>query len=130
MKRGAVVLIAATCFSVLFAGYLFAAYPTTVYRDNIVVALGYSEQGIPTFKVNWPKDQVKVTLEVHESLAVWNITVRDSEGNAIWTYVGGTTGSVTVTSGWREASGSLTGTIRALGRFNATLTIEAKGRPW
>jgi len=131
MKRGATILIAVACFSVLLTGYLAATYPTTVYRENIVIAVGYSERGIPTFKVSWPRDQVRVKLEVHESLAVWNITLRNSEnGEVVWNYVGGTSGSVTLTSGWKETTGSITGTIRALGRFNATLTVETKGRPW
>jgi len=130
MKRGAVTLVAAACLSVLLVGYLAATYPTTVYEEDIVVTIGYSERGIPTFKVNWPRDQVKVNIEVHESLAVWNITIYSSESGVVWSYAGGTSGSLTVTSGWKEATGSITGTIRALGRFNATLTVETKGKPW
>lgn len=123
------ILVGVTVALAVVVGYLVAAYPTTVYQQDIILTLGYTTQDIP-FGVNWPKSQVQVTLTIYQSFALWNITIRDSHTNVIWTHTGGATGQILISSGWQPASGSGEITVRTLGNFNATVTIETKGPPW
>lgn len=113
----------------LIIGYLAAAYPTIVYQDKITLTLGYTEEKVP-LDINWPKDQVQVSLEIRESLAIWNVTIYDSQNKPVWTHVGRAASPVIIMSGWKPARGGCVVVIRTLGRFDATVTIEVKGRPW
>ena len=128
-RRNAGILVAVVIVLVVIVGYLAAAYPTTIYQDDIILTLGYTEQGIP-FSANWPKSQVQVTLNIHQSFALWNVTIHDSQNHVIWTHTGGATGQIVISSDWQSMSGSGKVGVRTVGNFNATVTIETKGQPW
>lgn len=128
-KRNAGILVGLIIVLAVALAYLSAAYPTTIYQDDINLTLGYTEQDIP-FSANWPKSQVQVTLNIHQSFALWNVTIHDAQNHVIWTHTGGTTGQIIISSDWQPMSGSGKVRVRTLGNFNATVTVETKGQPW
>ena len=128
-RRNAGILVGVIIVLAVVVGYLAAAYPTTIYQHDIILTLGYTTQDIP-FSVNWPKSQVQVTLNIHQSFALWNVTIYDSQNHVIWTHTGGATGQIIISSDWQPMSGNGKVTVRTLGNFNVTVTIETKGQPW
>ena len=130
MRRTAGILIGVIGVLVVISVYMVAAYPTTLYENDIVLTLGYTSQDIP-ISVNWPKTQVRVTLNVHQSFAVWNDTMYDTGNLVVWTHSSsGATSQIIISSDWQPLSGDGVVRVRPLGHFNATVTVDTKGQPW
>jgi hypothetical protein len=130
LRRTTGILIGVIGVVAALSAYMVAAYPTTLYENDIVLTLGYTSQDIP-ISVNWPKTQVRVTLNVHQSFAVWNVTIYDAANHVVWTHSSsGATSQIIISSDWQPLSGDGVVRVRPLGHFNATVTVEAKGQPW